>query len=132
MDVLDDIGADQIPVDTAEFDNNLSVADDTVQKALETLDEMAGGGEANTASNVGTGQGDIFKQKTVADLELKTIKAGANITIVNNESDITIIAAAGVAGATVLLETLGFEGVNWNVAVISLQNLSEFASGIMI
>ena len=31
-----------IPTDTTNFDKNLSVADDTVQKALETLDELVG------------------------------------------------------------------------------------------
>ena len=33
-----------IPVDTTNFDNNLSSADDTVQKALETLDELSTAG----------------------------------------------------------------------------------------
>lgn len=32
--------ASQVPTDTTNFDNNLSSADDTVQKALETLDEL--------------------------------------------------------------------------------------------
>ena len=35
--------ADIVTVDTTNFDKNLSVADDTVQKALETLDELVGG-----------------------------------------------------------------------------------------
>jgi len=49
-------------------------------------------GEVNTASNVGTGAGEIFKQKNVADLELKTILQGSGIVITNNVSDITISA----------------------------------------
>jgi hypothetical protein len=52
-------------------------------------------GEVNTASNVGTGGGQVFKQKTGADLELKTLKAGTNITINNNADDIEIVGAAG-------------------------------------
>jgi hypothetical protein len=32
-----------IRTDTAGFNNNLSIADDTVQKALDTLDDAAGG-----------------------------------------------------------------------------------------
>ncbi len=48
-----------------------------------------GTGEANTASNVGTGAG-IFKQKTGVDLELKSLTAGTNITLTQNADDITI------------------------------------------
>jgi len=41
--------------DTSLFDNNLSFADDTVQKALDTLDETAGGTGAPTTANYLTG-----------------------------------------------------------------------------
>jgi hypothetical protein len=51
-------------------------------------------GEANTASNVGTGN-QIFKQKVGSDLELRTLKAGTNVTIVSSVDEITISAAGG-------------------------------------
>lgn len=46
--------AKQIRTDTSNFDNNLSAADNTVQKALETLDEVAGGGSGSGTVGVGT------------------------------------------------------------------------------
>jgi len=60
-------------------------------------------GEVNTASNVGSGSGTeygVFKQKTGVDLELKKIKQGANITLTENLSDITIAAAGTDLGST--------------------------------
>lgn len=48
----------------------------------------AGGGEVNTASNVGTGAG-LFKQKTGVDLEFKSlIFSGATVT--ENTNDVTV------------------------------------------
>ena len=48
-----DQAASEVPTTTTNFNVNLSAADDTVQKALETLDEVAGGGtDDQTAAEV--------------------------------------------------------------------------------
>ena len=57
-----------------------------------------GGGEANTATNVGTAGVGLFKQKTGVNLELKKINAGSTkVTItddtVNSEVDIDVVEA---------------------------------------
>ena len=66
----------------------------------ETLQISASGsvGEANTASNVGTGVGNVFKQKTGIDLEFRKIKAGTNVTV-SQVSDDIVIEATGGSGA---------------------------------
>lgn len=57
-----------------------------------------GGGESNTGSNVGTGEGSIFRDKTTTVLNFKTLKQGTNITITNNADDVTIAASGGGGG----------------------------------
>lgn len=49
----------------------------------------ASSGEANTASNVGSGAG-LFKQKTGVDLELKSVNSSNGISVAVNASDISI------------------------------------------
>lgn len=47
-----------------------------------------------TASNVGTGEGRFFKQKTGQNFEFKTAKAGAGISISNDANEVVITATA--------------------------------------
>ena len=58
----------------------------------------AAGGEANTASNVGTGEGEVFKQKSDEDLQFKKLAQGSNITITDSGNEITIAATGGGTG----------------------------------
>lgn len=60
-----------------------------------SIDETIGDGEANTATNVGTGSG-LFKTKVGADLKFKSILAGTGISLTPVGDDLTI-AASGLA-----------------------------------
>lgn len=58
----------------------------------------AGGGESNTASNVGTAGVGVFKQKTGVDLEFKKVNAGSSkisVTddVANDEVDVDVVEA---------------------------------------
>ena len=53
-----------------------------------------GAGESNTASNLGTGSG-VFAQKSVVDLQFKSIKAGTNVSVTATSTEITISATGG-------------------------------------
>jgi len=69
----------------------------------QTESSPSGGGEANTGSNVGTGDG-VFKQKTGVDLEFKTLIGGTNVTITNNADDLTIDVSGGSSPERFYLE----------------------------
>ena len=49
----------------------------------------AGGGEANTASNQGAGEG-LFIQKTGVDLEFKSLVAGSNVSVTSDADEVFI------------------------------------------
>jgi hypothetical protein len=54
-------------------------------------------GEANTASNLGSGEG-VFSSKSGANLQFKSLKAGSNVTISADSSEITISSTGGGGG----------------------------------
>ena len=63
-----------------------------------SIDTGGGGGEANTTSNEGTGEGTLALAKSGVNLPFKTLKQGTNITITNNADDVTIAASGGGGG----------------------------------
>lgn len=53
--------------------------------------------ENTTVANVGTGAGLVYRDKTGDQINLKTVKAGSNITVTNNADDITLAATGGAS-----------------------------------
>jgi hypothetical protein len=56
----------------------------------------AGSGEANTASNLGAGEG-VFAAKVGVDLQFKSLVAGTNVSLGSDSSTITINSTGGAA-----------------------------------
>jgi len=117
--------ASDISTDTTNFDNNLSAADDTVQKALDTLDDTAGGG--------GTTE-DVFKthdtpQGTdpVADSSTDTLQwlegEGIDITGDSSADSITI---AGEDASTTNKGIASFNATRFTVSngAVDIQSVS--------
>jgi hypothetical protein len=63
-------------------------------------------GEANTASNLGSGTG-VFGAKVGIDLRFKSLIAGTNVTISNTSNDITINASGGGGGGYATVQEEG-------------------------
>lgn len=72
---------------TIQAGTNIQV---TTTTNIITISGPAGSGEANTASNVGTGAGQVYKSKTGVNLDLRNIAAGTNINVTTGTNDITV------------------------------------------
>ena len=88
----------------------------------------SGGGEANTASNVGTGQG-VFKQKSGTDLEFYEIKAGSSkvsVSLVSDDVtvDLGTVNLGDLSNVTITSIASG-EVLNWNGSAFINRTLSE-------
>ena len=105
------------PIDTATFDLDItgttSLATPTTGDKLVVWDVTdnthknidwnqlpgAAGGEVNTASNVGGGNG-VFAQKVGVDLQFRSLVAGTNINISSGTTELTISSTGGGGGSS--------------------------------
>lgn len=89
-----------------------------------------------TATNVGTGTGLVFRNKTGTVINLKTMKAGTNVTVTNNTDDVTfdlattinvtgnvVVGGQAYSSSHSLGTTSGTVNIDWNngnVQIITL------------
>ena len=121
--------------DTATRDADFVIANNKIGE----VGTGGGGGEVNTASNVGTGEG-VFKQKTGVNLEFKSLIGGTGITITNNPNDLTINAGAGavtvITPAQITADQDDYSPTGWAGATIvrldvnsPMHEITGFAAG---
>jgi hypothetical protein len=77
------------------INNYKTTPKDIVQSTLPiSIDSLTIISSGSTASNVGLGEGEVYKEKVGNDLRFRTIKAGTNITVTNDSNEITINSTA--------------------------------------
>jgi len=86
------------------INNYKTTPKDLVQSTLPiSISSLSTISSGSTASNVGLGEGEVYKEKVGNDLRFKTIKAGTNITVSNDTNEITINSTA--SGSLASLKT---------------------------
>ena len=93
----------------------------------EAVSGGGGGGEANTGSNVGAGDG-VFKAKVGVDLQFKSLIGGAGVTITPGVDEITL-SASGAAVETFYLERT--ETID-NSTAVDIEYFTEVQGGTEI
>lgn len=88
------------------FQNTISIEDGKIYELISTMVDSisasltggGGGGEANTASNIGSVGDGVFAQKVGVDLQFKNLIAGNGIAITPSASALSISASGGGGG----------------------------------
>lgn len=79
-----------LPFKSLKAGSNISITDGPDEALIAATGSASG--EANTTSNAGTGVG-LALPKVGVDLPIKSLIAGAGITLTNNPNDVTVTAA---------------------------------------
>ncbi len=127
--------AENITVDTANFSTNLSVADDTVQKALETLDGLIAGGGVTPrgAWNSGTSyvqydaveyQGSAYIANTANTNKVPGVDVEWDLWVEKGETGST-----GATGSQGIQGEPGNDGADGIAATISVGTVTTGAAG---
>ena len=96
--------------------------------AYVTTPSSGGGGEVNTASNVGTGT-EVFKQKTGVDLEFRKINS-TELNVTQNTNDITLSAnSALISGQSSVTPAAGMEVLVNDSGTLKKGDVSAFIGG---
>jgi len=87
--------------------------------------------EATTVANVGTGAGLSYRDMSGAQINLKTVKAGASVSVTNNADDITI---ANTAPENTTVANVGTgAGLVWKTPIVAgLVNLKTIKAGASV
>jgi len=91
--VFKDASAADLRFRTLKQGSNVTISTGTNEVTISSTDT----GEVNTASNVGSGDGQVFKTKSGVDLQFRRLAEGSNITITTGTDDVTIAAASTTA-----------------------------------
>ena len=87
-------------------------------------------GSITNVSNIGDGEGLVFKELSGSVVQLKTLKAGTNIILENNENEITINSSGSSVGSFLdLSDTPSSYIANYDLKVNSSGSMIELVEG---
>lgn len=109
-----------VTLDTSNFDNNLSASDDTVQKAMETIDEMTAGSGGHVIQDDGT--------PMTARSNLNFTGAGVTVTD-DSGNDATIVTIAGGGSST---EPISTKTADYTITTSDKNIIADCSSGAII